>query len=808
MVQRLLEDVRHGVRFLRTSPGLCLTAAILVALVVGGNATIYSMVNGAIRRPAPGVTADGIVSFGLVGRPGAPYFTYGDYAQYATQTTSLRSLAAWGFSRVGISTPDGNFLQQVTPVTRNYFDTIGIVAARGRLFLAEDDRPGAPLVAVINDGIWRSRFHAADDVIGQRIVINGRPATVVGVTPPRFGGPSSGEWSDLWVPLHAYDRVEPATGVAMIGRLAPGSSIARAQADFSTMQARLAATAPLEGERAPVLVTRYSASAGGVLPAFEREILAIFSIVTLLTLAVVCANVANLMLSRAVIRQRETAVRQSLGASRRRIVRLIVVEGLVIAGVACVLALVVASWTASLVPALLPQGRVTMPLDFTPDWRVAVYAGVLTLLGTLLFSLGPALRAWRHDPLPLLKEGAHTTAFGRSRLSNGLVVLQLALSVLLLTCAGLAYRSGALMQVDVGFDAKNILVVSIGTAPSQSEESLLRLERVRERFAALPNVAAVGYVGGPAGNWNREEVTSLESAKPVQVTMGRIGPGYFETLGVRPIAGRTIAAADRLRAGGAAVINQHVADAVFAGGNPLGQTLLIGRRRRPVEIVGVVPNVFYRGFNSERPDQQPHYVFVAPQATLAEPAEAVEDANWLAATTYYLKYTGTLESVVAAVPVALREVDPQAAFAGSLTMEAQLQENSVSARMISILLGAFAAVSLLIAAVGQYAVVAFNMRRRTRDFGVRIALGASARDVVGSVLREGSLLTGVGLAIGFVLSVAVATALAGVLFGVTPTDGPTYAGVFALLACVSLFASYLPARRASRIDPVQALRQE
>src|SRR5688572_8665947 len=186
MVQRLLDDVRHGRRFLTTSPGLCLTAALLVALVVGGNATIYSMVNGVIRQPAPGVTADDIVSFGLVGEPGAPFFTYGDYSHYAAQTTSLRSLAAWGFSRVGVSTPGGNYLQQVTPVTRNYFDTIGIVAAKGRLFAAEDDRPGAPLVAVLNDGIWRSHFQAADDVIGQRIIVNGRPTTIVGVTPPRF----------------------------------------------------------------------------------------------------------------------------------------------------------------------------------------------------------------------------------------------------------------------------------------------------------------------------------------------------------------------------------------------------------------------------------------------------------------------------------------------------------------------------------------------------------------------------------------------------------------------------------------------
>jgi predicted permease len=804
MLQRLVDDLRHGIRFLRTAPGLCLTAALLVALVVGGNATIYSMVNGVIRQPAPGVTAEDIVSFGLVGEPGAPYFTYGDYSHYAAQTSSLRSLAAWGFSRVGVSTPAGNYLQQVTPVTRNYFDTIGIVAAKGRLFAAEDDRQGAPLVAVINDGIWRSYFHAADDVIGQRITVNGRPTTIVGVTPPRFAGPSSGEWSDLWVPLHAYNRVDAGWGIAMIGRLAPGSSIARVRAEFATLQARLDATSPAAEKRAPVLVTRYAASAGGVIPAFETAILAIFSIVTLLTLLVVCANVANLMLARAVVRQRETAVRQSLGASRSRILRLIVVEGLAIAAVACVLAFVVASWASSLVPALLPQGRATFPLDFSPDWRVVVYAAGLTLIGTVLFSLVPALRAWRQDPLPLLKEGSYTTAFGRSKVSKTLVVLQLAFSVLLLTCAALAYRSGILMQVDVGFDSKNILLASIGTPPGQSAENLLLLDRVRERFAALPNVASVGYVNGLAVSWNRAEASSLDATEPVPVTMSRIGPGYLETLGVKPLAGRTISAADRLRSGGVAVINQHLADTLFFGRSALGQTLLVGRERQPVEIVGVVPNVYYRGFNAERPDQRPHYVFLAAQPAAGEPREQ----NYFALTTYYLRYTGGAESVVAAVPAVLREIDPKVAFASSETLEAQLEEMGLTARLISTLLGSFAAVSLLIAAVGQYAVVAFNMRRRTRDFGVRIALGASGPQIVGSVLGEGLGLTAVGLAAGFVLSIAVATALRGVLFGVTPTDGPTYAGVFALLACVSLVASYLPARRASRIDPVQALRQD
>ena len=803
MLQRLADDVRHGTRILTRSPGLTATAALLVALVVGGNATIYSMVNGVIRQPAPGVTAEGIVSFGLVGRPGAPFVSYADYSAYAAQSTSLRSLAAWGFGRTAVATPNGSYIQQVTPVTRNYFDTIGVPAARGRLFTTEDDTAGAALVTVVSDAFWQNHLAGANDVVGQTIAINGRQATIVGVTPPRFGGPSSGEWSDLWVPFHAYAPVDADTGVVMIGRLAPGSSIARTRAEFATLQARLPATP--RNPRAPVLVTRYAASAGGVVPAFEREILAIFSIVTVLTLLVVCANVANLMLARAVVRQRETAVRQSLGASRFRIVRLIAVEGLTIAVVACGLSMIVAWWASSAVPALLPQGRTTMPLVFTPDWRVAVYAGLLTLIGTILFSLVPALRTWRQDPLPALKDGSHTTIGGRSRLSSGLVALQLAFSVLLLTCAGLAYRSGSLMQTDLGFDTSNILLATIGSPSSQSSSDGLLLERVRERLAGIPQVASVSYVSGAARGWSRGDVQASDSAEPVNVTLSTVGAGYLEMLGTKPIAGRSFSADDRAR-GGVAMINQHLASALYAGRNPVGQTLLVGRGRRPVEVVAVVPNLYYRGFNSERPDQRAFYVFLADASDTAPAATPSETV--LPQTTYYVRYSGRVESIVSAVAPALRDVDSRLAMASTQTLESQLEELTLSARMISILLGAFAGVSLLIAAIGQYAVVAFNMRRRARDFGVRIALGASARQIVGSVLREGVGVTAVGLLGGFAISVAVATALRGVLFGVTPTDAPTYSGVFALLAGVSLAASYIPARRAARIDPVRTLRQD
>ena len=823
MLQRWRDDVRDGLRVLTKSPGLSATAALLIALVIGGNTTVYSMLNGTIRRPAPGVTAPDIVTFGLVGHPGAPFFSYTDYTHYASQTRTLRSLAAWSFGRGAFETPAGTYLLQLSPITTNYFDTLGIALGSGRPFTADDDRPGAPLVAIISDAIWQSRFGASPAAVGARVTIDGRPATIVGIGPPRFAGPLSGEWTDVWVPLHSYNGEELSSddGIVMIGRLAAGSSVTQVRGEFATLQSRLELTSPRRRggpteracpprcQRAPVLVTAYAASGGSVIAAFEREVLAIFSIITLLTLAVVGANVANLMLARAVVRQRETAVRQSLGASRARLVRLVLIEGLAISAVAGVFAMVIAAWAASVVPTFLPQDRGTMPMDFSPDWRVAMYAAILTLVGTVLSSLLPALRTWRHDALPLLKDGAHTTTGGRSRVSRGLVVVQLAFSVLLLTAAGLAYRSGALATADVGFDTSNVLNVNVGTAAAvqSSAENVLLRDRIRQQLAAHANVASATYMTGPWSAWNQAEVRAQASSNPLRVTQLTVGDEYLETLGVRLVSGRSLSTTGRSGAGRAAVITQAVATDLFPGTNPVGRSLLVGREQQAVEIVGVAPDAYYTGFaaiSPGGPTPRPYYVFIADQPNL-NPADG---PGTLATTTFQIRHRGPVEGLVAAVPGVLREVDPRIALASTETLQSRIEERALSATMISRLLLIFAGMSLLIAGIGQYAVVAFNMRRRTRDFGLRIALGASARQIVGSVLREGIGLTAVGLLVGFALSVAIATALGSVLFGVTPTDAPTYTGVFVTLASISLFASYLPARRASRIDPVQALRQE
>ena len=823
---QLLQDLRVGARILTQSPGLSATAAILIALVIGINTTIFSMVNGMVRRPAPGVTANDLVKVALADQPGNGFFSFPDYLEYRNQTKTLRSLTAITNRRVTMTTDRGSYQMFLTAVDANYFETVGVPIALGRAFGLSDTQPGsAGVTAIISDDAWRNYFAGDPGVIGQSIEVNGFPATIIGVAPPAFHGTMMAERAELWMPLLSFWQLlapgaarrfigdQNTPSVDLVGKLAPGRSVAEAQAEFSTIEARLRLSDP-STERHPVSVVRYAATAGGVLPAIMPAFLALFSIVTLLTVVIVSANVANLMLGRSMAHARETAIRQSLGASRLRIVRLLLAEGLSVSTVAWLAACLMTMWAVRVIPQLLPPTPVSQAgVSLAPDWRVLAYAMLLAGVGTVAFTLAPALRVWKQDPLPWLKAGEQSVAQGRSRLSSALVVLQLAFSVVLLSAAGLASRSASMMTVDLGFESRNLLVARISTAGSaRTPEGHREIsEQVRERFARIGGVQSASYFGFPRSGPAR----TLGSVPPARATVYAVGRDYLEVLALRLVAGRALEPDDHARGTAVAVVNQNLADTLWPGQVAVGQTMLFGPDRQAFEIVGVVANAFVVGFNPERPDPKPNYAFVPEQrnfnavlngATLAQ-------GNTVGAAgpgeiTLYLRHGGDVGTVAAAIAPALREVDRRLAITFVRTMDEQLEAATLSASMIARLLLIFSIVSLVIAAIGQYAVVAFNMRRRIREFGVRIALGASAGQVLAGVLREGLWLTAIGLMCGLALSVAIAVAARSVLFNVTPTDPQTYTGVFALLAVVSLLACCLPARIASRVDPVYALRHE
>jgi predicted permease len=833
-LEQVWQDVRFGARILRQAPGLSATAILLVALVVGGNTTIYSMVNSLLVSPAPGVTADRLVVLQHI-ENGAwltdPFVSFPTYEDYARLSRTLRSLSAWRAERVTLGTDGGNFALFGGLVTGNYFQTLKVPIMSGRALNENDDRMQQAPVAVISHRIWRDRFGEAPDIVGRSVFLNGRPVSIVGVASAGFAGALRTPEEDLWLPIRAYygavgetDRLADRGDnvVVMAGTLAPEASLSQARAEFTALLSQLYAayrdsftTYAPQGGLVPlrdpsIRVAAYSGNALLPIADMAPRFLAIFSVITLLTLFVVSANVANLMMGRAVERQRDTAVRRSLGAPRIRLVRALVAEGATLAILAWAAACVMAWWMSRTLLRLL-EPRPGFLDHARPDWTFTAYAMVLAAMATLAFSLGPSVRAWRLQVLPLLKAGEQGVVRGRSRVSGALVILQFALSVLLVTLAGLAYRSMSLFDSgDLGYQTSKLLLVTVrsGTAAAWSanppagdadrDAAFARIERVRERLTQTGNVESVSYGRrAPGAYFNATTPIWRNSGmSAAQAFLRSVGPDYLQTLGLAAVAGRDLSARDTRGGERVAVINEQLAGELFPGESPIGHTLLVGATRQPVTIVGIAPNARLDGPVHEH---RPRYVLVAEQQLPGSPP--IDP-------TFFIRHRGTVEAVTPLVARTIANVDASLPIVSMATMDARLAEVTVFETFLMRLLISFAAVSLFIAALGQYAVAMFNMRRRTRDFGVRIALGASASRIQRGVIREAVMLAAPGAVIGFLLSATIATALRAQLFGVTPVDPMTYGGVFVLLALTSLAASYLPAWRAARINVVEALRND
>ncbi|MDE3154748.1 MAG: ABC transporter permease [Acidobacteriota bacterium] len=814
-LQDLLREPYLAYRSLRKSPGVTGTAVILIALVIGGNTTIYTMVHGFLTSPAPGVRARGLVTLNVLkeGHPVGAGDSYPNYLDYAAQSTTIRPLGAIEFEPFTLRAATGTFAIRGDVVSANYFETLGVTLARGRLFTNDENRGAAPaLPVIISDSLWRNQLNGEPDVLGRAIVLNGHPATVVGIVTPGFRGAMFNESADVWLPLLSYAHLTAADSTltdrtdrrfVLIGRLTPGVPLRQAQSEFATISARLQSSHPKADGHQAIRLEPYSMTAGGnslMIEAVPR-FLAIFSVVTILTLLIVCANIANLMTARAIVRQRELAVRRSLGASRLRIVRMLVVEAVLIGVTSWVAACLFALWVShALVRLLLPATEgMAAGIDVTPDWRVVGYALTLAVVAMLAFMTAPALRAWHQDVLPALKGGERSIVAGRSRLGGALVVAQLAFSILLLVSAGLAYRSLTTIEGrSPGFDEHNLLLATVytsGSATSQAE-TLALLARLRTRLAALPGVLDVSYSHRPPEQyWPPQAITVPGASQPIVARRNEVSSAYFATLGLSFRAGRGFTAGDDQRDGRTVVITQSLADALWPGRPAVGRTIAVGAHREQVQIVGVVPNALLQG--SWGPPE-PRFIFF--------PAAAASMGVGLS--TFYVRSRTNPATLGPAIRRVLMQGDAGVPVVQMQTMQDELEGLTRPVMVVTALLWLFALGSLLIAAIGQYAAVAFDTRRRTREFGVRIALGASPRQVLKLVVRGGLLSTAAGLAIGFVLSAAAGTALRGLLYGVTATDTRTYLAVFVLLATVSLAACYWPARRAARIDPAAVLRDE
>jgi len=808
-LEQFLQDLRFGCRILTRSPGVSLTSTILIALVIGGNTTVFSIAHGVLAKPSPGVHAPRLATVSWVAENG-DIQTHADfpvYSHFVDRSSVFQPIAAFDFARLTMTLDSGSYAVRAGIVTPNYFDTLGVRLVKGRSFLPEEAKPGpSRLVAVIAHHVWQNNFGGVDDIVGKPITVNGQPATIVGVAEQNFRGAIFIELADLWIPLTGEGRdqlqVNRGAYLMMIGQRKDGVSLSQAQTQLATLWMQLQQARPELKQRYKVRLVPYSATAGGnsIVATRGNRMLAVFSVVTALTLVIVCANVTNLLIARAMVRQREMAVRQSLGASRGRIVRCLLAEGLVLSVVAWVAACLFAWWVSkAVVPFVVPETGVVPP-DLAPDWTVVAYALGLALLCTLAVTAGPALRIRHQQLLPFLKVGEQGVVQGRSRLTHGLVVLQLAFSVLLLTSAGLALRSLSLQDsLDVGFETRNILLATVNTAAGATTPETNRrlLEGLQDQLARLPGVEQVSYRSGRRlASGSGFPVRREQSEESVLALDNTVAPGYFATFGVPFVAGR-----DFTRAGNSssrsAIVTRQLADTLWPHESAIGKILLTGPADRLArsEIVGVVENAYFSGRGTEGP---PRYVFFSNAERPAAPGE----------TTFYIRHRGQLDAMAPVVARALRQADGRIPIASLRSIETEISSEVAPFWILTTLLTLFAAGSLIIAAIGQYAVVAFDGRRRTREFGLRIALGASSNQLVTSVMAESFRLTAIGIVAGFALSVAAGTVLARVLFGITPTDPPTYLGVFVLLATASLVACYLPARRAARTDPLVALRTE
>jgi predicted permease len=811
--EQFFQDVRFGWRIFRSAPGLSATAVLLIALVIGGNTTVFSIAHGILAKPAPGVTAPRLVTLSWIDDKGhiEPINSYVAYDAFRRNSTRLERLLGWDNDRATLNHDNGSYAIQRAFVSPNYFETLGAHFERGRSFTEREADSGAyGLMVVISHYTWVSSFQSQEDIIGTAVMLNGQPATIIGVVAAPFRGSLLVPPADVWVPLSTLSTTQSAgrphpnrsdIGVAMIGRLAPGVSIAQAHAELSALWSQAQAAHPNLPQNLKLTLVRYSANAGGnsLVSARGGTFLAIFSIVTVMTLLIVCANVANLLVARAAIRQRELSLRQSLGASRVRIVRAQLAEGLALSVVAWITACLFAWGTTKAVSGFFApptQGMATMP-DFTPDWTVIGYALLLAIACTVACSFAPALRACRQQLLPSLKAGEQAVIPGRSKLTNGLVILQLAFSVLLVTSAGLAYRSMFLIgDFDSGFDTHDLLLVTVNTSASAKTPAtnIALLETATDKLHQVPGVVRVTYARSvPREFWPSIPITRPgEPQEVLRAESTRVGPGYLSVFSAAPVVGRDFAREDQRRSTHAILISQNLADRLWPAQSPLGRTLIINKQER--EVAGVMPNLFLSGFRREHPG----FVMLSAQQEPFEPGEA----------TLYVRYSGALDTIGPAITRALRQVDAHTPVAYMRTWDTQLDSAIWPIRVLTTLLMLFAGGSLFIAAIGQYAVVAFDMRRRVREVGLRMALGASSRQVLTRVMREGFALTVIGLLLGFLLSLGVGTVLGAALYGITATDPMTYAGVFALLSAASLLACYLPARQAARINPMTALRVE
>jgi putative ABC transport system permease protein len=803
-----LKDTRYGLRMLWKSPGFTAVAVIVLALGIGANTAIFSLIDAVLLRPMPFPEPDRLVmlwedftSMGFPENTPAP----ANFVDWKKQNHVFSGMAAMA-SRTYNLTGDGD-PEKVEGYAAEWstFPLLGVRAALGRTFLPEEDRPEGRKVVVISHGLWQRRFAADRALIGRDLQINGEKYTVIGVMPAGFRFPT--RESEVWTPLAFTDQEWSRRGahfLRVIARLKSGVSLQQARADMDVIGLRLAKEYPGNNFGMGVRVTPLHEQYVGRL----RNGLIVLMVAVACVLLIACANIANLLLARTAGRAREIAVRTALGAGGIRVTRQLLTENLLLAGLGGAFGVILALWSFDalklLVPAELSQ---TVPLRL--DLRVLAVTSGATLLTGLLFGLAPVLQARRLDLNDALKTGGARGGFGgRNRIRNVLVVTEVALALVLLIGAALLLRSFAnLRGVDMGFETKNVLTFRLVLQDSKYPDGMKRaafFDRVLEKLQSLPGVQDAGFTSALPLVWKGGSSTfSVEGRPnpadnlPYDANNRVVSPGFMRVMRMKLRAGRFFEESDGQEAPRVAIVNETMARMYFPSGNAIGQRIKFGdySSKTPwIRIAGVIADVKQMGLDVP---SRPEMYFPYRQAF----------DNWMVPRDIVIRANNPM-TLAPAARQRVWEVDPNQPVSNIATLDDILDEEVQGRKMQTLLLGAFSGLALLLACVGLYGVLSFLVSQRTQEIGVRMALGAQPSDILSNVAGKGLALTGAGALAGVVIALLSTRLLKSMLFGISAWDPMTFLGVPVLLLVVSLAACYFPARRAMRVDPMTTLRNE
>jgi predicted permease len=791
-------NLRYGARMLLKQPGFTLIAILTLSLGIGVTTAIFSVVDAVYLRAWPALNPEQLAVIRMKTPQGVwPTAPYADYQDLNRQTHSFAGILA--YSRHSRFLHLGNEAEMVLVdvVSPNYFSVLGIQAAPGQMFAKESSTP----VAVISHDLWLRRFGGDPDLIGAQIRLNDKFVTVIGVAPAGFHGLQRFVPTNMWLPVSDWTQGDELTSrdnrdYELVGRLKAATDIEQARAELAALSANLAAAYPATNRDRKFIATSEAERVRGELPS-AAFLLAVVGLV----LVMACANVAGLLLARAETRRKEIAIRQAVGASRLRLLRQSLTESLLLASAGAALGLLLTGWLLDLQSAVLPPSPVPLGFDLRLDGRTLSFAVMVTALTVIIFGLWPALRAAQVDLVSNLKSDGASSSRERIAARNVIVIGQIALSTLLLTVAGLLLRSFLFSQsIHPGFDAsKNLLAVKI--APAIEGEDRVRnfYSSLAERIQAEPGVKGASYArrillsdsGGGASKRLALPILDLpiEEQTPM-IKFNAVAANYFVTVGTRILQGRGFDARDAAAASKVVVITQTMSRKYWPNGDALGQRFLAeGAEYR---IIGIAEDA--RVINIHEPFA-PYIYFAFAQAPATEATVLVETA-------------GDPASLVEAVKQQIRQADANALFL-DVTTSRQLMRNALwEDRTVAWLVGGLSALGLFLAAVGLYALVAWMVSRRTREIGVRMALGARAVDAMKLVMRQGMKFVAIGSAIGLIGAAALTHMMASLLYGVSATDPVTFIGALALPAGVGLVACWIPARRATKVDPIIALRCE